>query len=171
MNFQSLQIVPPRATLAVFALVLIDSMGSGGARIEPDAATPVARAATRSASGAAAEGSPRSEADLELERLKRTQKEEPIIDLFAPPAATPPTVTEAEPSAPSAPPLPFTYLGKTIDGDKLTIFIARGEDHYTIVPGQTIDKVYRVEKITATAVTFRYLPLGTRQTLAIPTPD
>ena len=34
-----------------------------------------------------------------------------------------------------------------------TIFIAHGEDHYNVAPGQTIARVYRVEQVTSAAVT------------------
>ena len=44
----------------------------------------------------------------------------------------------------------------------------RGADHYHVAPGQVIDRTYRVERVTETAVTFTYLPLGTRQVLAVP---
>ena len=170
MKSRLLQLVPPRAALAVFALVLLDSMGSGRARLDPDATAPAVRAGARpSPEGTARQVIP-ADADIDLAHLKRKLDEGTIVDLFAPPvvALPPGSAMDTPAPAPAAPPLPFSYLGKTIDGDKLTVFVARGEEHYTVVPGQTIDNEYRVEKITAAAVTFRYLPLGTRQTLAIP---
>ena len=166
MKSRLLQLVPPRAALAVFALVLLDSMGSGRARLDPDAAPSAVRATPE---GAARQVTP-ADADIDLAHLQRKPGEGTIVDLFAPPvvALPPGSAMDTPAPAPAAPPLPFSYLGKTIDGDKLTVFVARGEEHYTVAPGQTIDNEYRVEKITAAAVTFRYLPLGTRQTLAIP---
>ena len=168
MTLRLLQLVPPRAVLAVLALVLLDSMGSGRARLDPDGAAPAIRAGERPAGGGPLQPGAPTGGDIDLARLKRGPGAGTIVDLFAPPVvAPPPGDTPDTPPAPTAPPLPFTYLGKTIDGDKLTVFVARGEEHYTLEPGRTID-TYRVEKVTDAAVTFRYLPLGTRQTLAIP---
>jgi hypothetical protein len=172
MKLRLLQLVPPRAALAVLALVLLDSMGSGRARLDPDGGAPALRAGARPpADGAAQPGMPAG-GDIDLTRLQRKPGPAAIVDLFAPPIAAPPPggAIDDAPPAPTAPPLPFTYLGKTVDGDKLTVFVARGEDHYTLAPGQTIDKIYRVEKVTDAAVTFRYLPLGTRQVLSIRSP-
>jgi hypothetical protein len=98
-----------------------------------------------------------------------------VPDLFAPRTPVSPPAPEvvntqppSPPPAPAAPPLPFTYLGQFIDGAKTEIFVARGAEHYSVEKGRTIEDQYRVEKITKTAVTFIYLPLGTRQNLAIP---
>ena len=169
MKSRLLQLVPPRAALAVLALVLLDSMGSGRARLDPDGAAPAVRAGARAAPEGAAGPVPPADTDIDLARLQRKPGDGTIVDLFAPPVVTlPPGSATDTPPAPTAPPLPFNYLGKTVDGDKLTVFVARGEEHYTVAPGQTIDNEYRVEKVTAAAVTFKYLPLGTRQVLAIP---
>jgi len=110
-------------------------------------------------------------AELDLDKLKRPRKEEAIADLFAPARVALTTVVKpgaGPPPAPTAPPLPFTYLGKIIDGDRMTVFIARGDEHYLVEAGQTIAGQYRVEQVTAEAVAFTYLPLGTRQILAVP---
>ena len=64
--------------------------------------------------------------------------------------------------------MPFTYLGQFIDGDRTEIFVALRDEHYSVERGKTLEGKYKVENITATAVTFVYLPLGTRQKLAIP---
>jgi len=64
--------------------------------------------------------------------------------------------------------LPFTYLGKVVDGGKTSIFVARGDENYSLEPGQTIGGTYRVDRITDSDVTFTYLPMKTRQTLRIP---
>jgi hypothetical protein len=171
MKLRLLQLVPPRAALAVFALVLLDSMGSGRARLDPDGGAPAVRAGAQPAKDGSARAGMPAGGDIDLTRLQRKPGAATVVDLFAPPVVAPPPDAAMDGApAPTAPPLPFTYLGKTIDGDKLTVFVARGEDHYTLAPGQTIEKIYRVEKVTDAAVTFRYLPLGTRQVLSIQSP-
>jgi len=157
----------PGAAIALSAVAL----GIATALGRLDAPTPVMASAAPGPAPSPAQSAP----ELDLRELKRARNPAEVVDLFAPrkPSAAPvPAPTNAEPAPasppPSAPPLPFTYLGKLLDGDKLEIFIAQGDDHYNVERGQTIDGRYRVEKVTATAVTFIYLPLGTRQTLPIP---
>jgi hypothetical protein len=71
----------------------------------------------------------------------------------------------------AVPALPFSYLGKMVDGDKITVFVVRGEEHYSLAAGLVIDETYKVERVTDTAVTFVFLPRGTRQVLAVPALD
>ncbi|MBI4205212.1 MAG: hypothetical protein HY527_09315 [Betaproteobacteria bacterium] len=160
--------IPPRAILAAGAMTLLVSVVMGRENGEPPAVVALA------ARTAAPASSPATVDDLDLQKLTRSRKAETIADLFAPrnlTLAALPQVTSAEPApppAPSAPPLPFTYLGQFIDGEKTEVFVTLGDEHYSIEKGKTIDGQYKVEKVTPTAVTFVYLPLGTRQSLPIP---
>ena len=159
----------PRAALAVAALALLASVVGGRQEPEPaPVAAPVAATSTRQpAQSSTTESTP----DLDLEKLRRPGKEKTINDLFAPAPVAPPAGAQqapAPPPAPTAPPLPFTYLGKIMDGGRVAVFLARGDQHYTVEAGQTIEKQYKVEQVTETAVTFTYLPMRTRQILPIP---
>jgi hypothetical protein len=69
---------------------------------------------------------------------------------------------------PLAPPVPFRYLGKIVDGERTAVFLVRNDEHFLAVPGATLAGQYRVEDITSTAITLVYLPLGTRQSVPIP---
>lgn len=160
--------IPPRAALAVVALVLFATVVTGReAYSPPPVAAPEARPVARAAA-------PEAVPDLDLEKLKRPRGEEAIANLFAPREVALPAASivgkggPAAPPVPTAPPLPFQYLGHVIDGDRLSVFLARGEDSYSVEAGQTIEGRYRVETITDTAVTFTYLPMGKRQVLAVP---
>lgn len=160
--------ISPRAVLAVAAMTLVVSVVMGRENQRP---TVVALAMPATTPGARAEPG----TDLDLQKLGRSKNTEGVPDLFAPRAPLPPPAPEVGntqppplPPAPAAPPLPFTYLGQFIDGEKMEIFVARGEEHYSLEKGRTIEGQYKIEKITETAVTFIYLPLGTRQKLAIP---
>lgn len=156
-----------RAALAVAAMTLLGSVVMGRGNPHP---TPTATAPTAAPVAADAV------MDLDLSALQRARNQEGIPDLFAPrKQPAPPAAAEivgsapaVPPPAPTAPPLPFAYLGKLIDGDKLEIFIAHGDEHYSAEQGKTIGGEYKIEKVTAKAVTFIYLPLGTRQSLPIP---
>lgn len=155
--------ISPRAALAVAALALLASVVSGREKRDLSADPgPAARIAAPAPASIPV-------VDFDPEKLKRPRSEEPIADLFAPPAAAPAAPAPGESAAPpAAPPLPFRYLAKIIDGDRTAVFLMNGADHYNVQPGQVIDKTYKVERITDTAVTFTYLPLGTRQVLPVP---
>lgn len=76
-----------------------------------------------------------------------------------PPAAPPPIIV------PTAPPLPFTYLGRYGDTASRTIILSKGERVYTVTEGDVIENTYRVEKLTAGMVNLTYLPLNIQQSL------
>ncbi len=151
--------ISPRTALAVIALALAATVVSG--REKPDLAEEAEATPARAARAAAPEAAP----ELDPARLKRTRTDQAIADLFASP---PPAEAQGQ-SAPrsSAPPLPFQYVAKIIDGDATQVYVMLGEDHYSVKPGLVIDRNYRVEKITETAITFTFLPLGTRQVLSL----
>jgi len=65
-----------------------------------------------------------------------------------------------------APPLPFRYIGRMLDGDKLAVFLANGNDSFAAKAGERLGD-YRVDKVTETEVVFTYLPLKTKQTLPL----
>jgi hypothetical protein len=100
----------------------------------------------------------------------------PSVDLFAsqswyvapPPPPPPPPPRAAGPApAPSAPPLPFQYLGKLDDSERLRVFLLRGERIHTVSVGDVIDGTYRVERIDGGQMTLIYLPLNISQTLSV----
>jgi hypothetical protein len=68
------------------------------------------------------------------------------------------------PPPPSAPPLPFTYLGKMQDGATVTVFVSQGGRNHVLHNGDTLAG-YRVESITAADMTFVYLSLNEKQRL------
>ena len=156
--------IPPRAALAAAALALIASLVSGR---EPAEVAPAPRPA------AERQAPVESLACIDIAKLKRAGEQEVVNDVLAArslaapvPAGPAPDASAAAP-APAAPPLPFQYLGKMSDGAKTLVFVGRGEEHYSVEPGLTIEKTYRVETVTDTAITFVFLPLGTRQVLPV----
>lgn len=163
--------ITPRTAAVGMALALLASVVTGpGEQPAAPIADPVAPPATRDAPARAQGSTAESVVDLDLDRLKRRKKEEPIADLFVPRSFAPSPVAKpvAAPIAEAAPPLPFRYLGKIIDGGQISVFVSRGDEPYIIQSGQRIDPLYQVGEVSETAVTFVYLPLGTRQTLPIP---
>jgi hypothetical protein len=110
---------------------------------------------------------------LDLDRLRRAPHETPRADPFAPKRWTvatlrpPRAVAPPPPPKPQAPPLPFTYIGKAVERGQVTVFLMRGESSYVARAGVTLDGVYRVEHVDEGKVVFTYVPLGTRQELAL----
>jgi len=82
-----------------------------------------------------------------------------VLDAPPPPPPPPP---------PMAPPLPFTFFGRLIDGAQRQVFLNQGERTVIVGAGDAIDGIYRVDRIEENAVHFTYLPLGQQQTLTIP---
>jgi hypothetical protein len=70
-------------------------------------------------------------------------------------------------SLPTAPPLPFAYVGKQLQEGQLQVFVAHGEVTRVIKASDVIDETYRVDSINGKSMTLTYLPLGQTQTLAL----
>jgi hypothetical protein len=155
-----------RAGIPVLALALIASVTVGRERPSEVTPEPAARAARVDSRAAV-------EQDLDLSKLHREiaeAKVEPGNDPFARRSFGAPVQQGAEQpqAAPSAPALPFRYLGKAIEDGKLTVFLMKGNDSYSVHSKQALDEQYRVDKVTETQVVFTYLPLKQKQTLDIP---
>lgn len=76
-------------------------------------------------------------------------------------AAAPP------PPPPTAPPLPFTYLGKAAADGQWEVFLAMGDKTYIVRDKMVIDGRYRVDAIVPPNLTLTYLPLNQVQQLNI----
>ncbi|MET0855151.1 MAG: hypothetical protein ABWY27_00260 [Telluria sp.] len=68
---------------------------------------------------------------------------------------------------PTAPPLPFTFLGKAVEKGEWEVFLARGAETLIVRNKTVIDGVYRVDAIAPPAMTFTYLPMNQVQQLNI----
>ena len=161
-TFSRKEIVRVAAPIAVLALLA--SVVAGRERPSEPAIEPAARADARIKP---------AEQDLDLSQLFRpaqAEAEKHAVDPFARRSFAP--KVEAAPQAPTVPPLPFRYVGKMIEDGELQVFLARGEESFSLrggqKKGQKVDEQYRVDKVTENRVTFTYLPLKTRQTLEIP---
>ncbi|MFO1401004.1 MAG: hypothetical protein U1F30_07300 [Steroidobacteraceae bacterium] len=122
------------------------------ARVDSEPA-PTARAASRSP----------------LQRIVGT----PLFDLFGahawqrppPPESTPPPPVPVEPGPP---PLPFSYFGQYARSPTDTVFfLAVGDRVYDVRTGDIIDNTYRLDGLEAGQLEFTYLPLESRQSLAV----
>jgi hypothetical protein len=71
------------------------------------------------------------------------------------------------PSVPTAPPLPFQFIGKLEDSQQLQVFLQNGERLYVVRAGDVIDETYKIDRISATEMSLVYLPLKFAQTLSV----
>lgn len=108
---------------------------------------------------------------LQLDKLARADAGEPEQDPFAgkswyvPPPPPPPQPAQEAPR-PTAPPLPFGYMGRMQEEDgQAVVYLTQGKRAYSVSEGDTIDGTYRVEGISPTQVTLVYLPLNIKQKL------
>jgi len=159
--------IPPRAAAVVLALVLLATVVTGREEksapglpmIEPQKAQPISMV---------------EQTDLRLP--VRSLQERSMNDLFAAPvepAAAPQPAAAAiaavQPvQVPSAPPLPFRYLGRMKRTDRQLVYLLRGEEMVIAEAGQTLGGTYRVESISASSLQLVYLPLGVHQNLSLP---
>lgn len=159
-----------RLTIPVLALVLVASVVTGREKPSAVPVEPVASLQKRTSAEQHV-----SDADLDLDLLERPPRDADKVaasaDPFARHSFAPPEQPQAAaPAAPQVPELPFKYLGKVVEEGKLSVFLARGDDSFSLQAGRKhkLDAQYRVDKVTESAVTFTYLPMNARQTLDIP---
>lgn len=103
----------------------------------------------------------------------RQKKEEvvaapkPVIkpEVIQPVVVAPPVVLP--PAAPSAPALPFKYIGKYSDQAGLVVFLGYNGKNLMIKAGDVIQQTYRVDEIKPPTLTLTYLPMDVRQVMNI----
>jgi hypothetical protein len=105
--------------------------------------------------------------DIDVAKLEARVDEGAKVDAFAPRNFSPVIRPQAQaPAKPVAPALPFRYVGKMLDGDKLAVFLMNGNESLAVGAGDRIGD-YRVESITDAEILFTYLPLKTKQSLPL----
>lgn len=90
-------------------------------------------------------------------------------DLFSTRSWNPPAPAPAPQPAPApvAPPVPYTFLGKKLEGDAWEVFLAKGNQTFVARANQVIESDWRVDRIAPPTLTLTYLPLGLPQSVAI----
>lgn len=146
-------------------------------RLLPEAApnTAAVEVATRAADTTATRSRPVSRrlSKDAAAKLQRTADASNAGALFAvrswyvaPPPAPPPPAPP--PVVPTAPPLPYTFMGSyTESGQDTVYFLSSGDRVYDVHLGDTLDQTYSVDAVENGALVFTYKPLSTRQLLAL----
>lgn len=115
--------------------------------------------------------------DLTLRKQTLAADDEQHVDLFkahawyVPPPPPPPKPTilpeNLPPPKPVAPPLPYTYMGKLEDGPQGSlIFLVQRDKVVQAMLGQTLDRVWKLEREDANTLHFTYLPLSMTKSLS-----
>lgn len=87
------------------------------------------------------------------------------------PAAEPPREAPAPVAAPAGPPpLPFTYVGKLVEGGQRYAVLSRDQSVVVVRPGDSVGGRYRVEAVREEQVLLRNLEFGVVQPLAFSGP-
>jgi hypothetical protein len=135
----------------------------------PAAANPSAAIAAPSAGQGAEAGFPRLKSLRPAAQVAEPGEAFVKRSWYVPPPPPPPVVRAPPPPppAPTAPPLPFTYLGAQREGGQLMIFLVKGDSVLTVKQGDVLDGTYRVEGVEGTKLGLTYLPLNIRQTLEV----
>lgn len=167
-----------QGAIAAIVLVLLASLviGAETRRQEAVLSAPVPAASATPAP----QPQPQAGDDLEVEKLHRSKRAEPIVDVFAQKlvaaplpavllAAPPPQ--PAEPAVPAPPPaapaLPFRFVARFAENGATRLLLANGDKEHNVAGGETLEGTYRVDSISEQAVTFTYLPMKTVQTLSL----
>ncbi|WP_022982034.1 hypothetical protein [Ideonella sp. B508-1] len=79
----------------------------------------------------------------------------------------PPKVEPAPPPPPTAPPLPFSFLGKKQQDGHWEVYLGTGSGFVVARQGEKLLDTYQVLRIEPPRLTLRYLPLQQEQSLDI----
>jgi hypothetical protein len=90
-------------------------------------------------------------------------------ELFGAPAAPPKPAAAPQIVAPApvAPPLPYRFAGRVLKGSEEEVLVSKGDLVFPVKAGDTLDGMYKVEDIRADRIEFIYLPLGTKDRIAV----
>lgn len=118
---------------------------------------------------------------LQLDKLTRTKPSHAERNIFANNSLHPPPKVQItqnkvqitqnivqEIIQPTAPPLPFRYIGRMVEEDgQVTVYLAQGNRSRSVKIGDSIDGMYRLDGIFSGHLVLTYLPLEIKQTLSI----
>jgi hypothetical protein len=97
----------------------------------------------------------------------RKKADLPESALFSTNSLFPRIIVEVVPAKPTAPALPFIFLGRIKLSGMETIFLAIDERSFTAKLNDILDDTYLVSSIEQDSIVFTYLPLKTQQILNI----
>jgi len=86
----------------------------------------------------------------------------------APPPPPPAPVVYQPPPAPTAPPLPFAFMGSyRTQGGGAVYYLTAGDRVYDVKVGDTLDNTYSVDGVKSGQLLLTYMPLKIQQSIAV----
>jgi hypothetical protein len=86
----------------------------------------------------------------------------------APPPPPPAPVVYQPPPAPTAPPLPFVFMGSyRTQGGGAVYYLTAGDRVYDVKVGDTLDNTYSVDGVKSGQLLLTYMPLKIQQSIAV----
>ncbi len=86
----------------------------------------------------------------------------------APPPPPPAPVVYQPPPAPTAPPLPFAFMGSyRAQGGGAVYYLTAGDRVYDVKVGDTLDNTYSVDGVKSGQLLLTYMPLKIQQSIAV----
>lgn len=163
------------AVLVLGSLVLFGDKSPGGAVVEPIARSAPPRSSAAPAAPPSLKPAAKGGEPAILALVARSDAKGDTADGVGPfgardwnPPPPPQSAQQASPPAPpSAPPLPFTFVGKAAAEGQWEVFLARADKTYIVRANMVIDGTYRVDAIAPPTLTLTYLPLNQVQQLNI----
>ncbi len=162
------------ASIGTAVAMAVSEPDPAGANDESsDVVAAVVKPASRSGTQSAVPADPKDDFHFDLNSVRRTFPAKSRDNgLFQPKSwyVAPPMPKAAAapvaPPAPTAPSLPFTFIGRMIDGKDDVLFLYKNGRQYTVWQGDTVDGTYRVDSIGKNQAKLTYLPMNEQQTLA-----
>ena len=144
------------------------------AGVATSAATAPAGATTSRVIRPAPAGHRSSAIKASLSASDRVVKDSAAANLFsaqswyvAPPPPPPAPVVYQPPPAPTAPPLPFAFMGSFRSEGGAIYYLTAGDKVYDVKVGDTLDNTYSVDGVKSGQMLLTYMPLKIQQTLAV----
>jgi len=140
-----------------------DSVAPFAAVRRPDKPAPTGLVSPAESVGAGLPAMKTEQASRDLFPSQQWTKPQALATVTEQPVAAAPVVA----AAPTAPALPFQFVGRMGDRDDLQVFLQSGEKLYVVRKGDVIDSTYRLDSVSANELDLVYLPLHQSQTLSV----
>src|SRR5712691_11405450 len=156
---------PPRIA------VLIALLAGSAAWVAIDLRSPAGPTASKAPASAASQDAEHSAAPASQAKQPGIPARSALGRIAADPFSAQAWLPRRKPAAvsaapdPVAPPLPYRFAGQFYRESGIEVYVARGEEIFPVKEGDTLDGQYKVDSVSATEVSFIYLPTGARQTM------
>lgn len=165
-----------KGSLLILLTVCLGSALAMNAKEQEDSTSGVVGAVTKDIRTRGESGSveqPSSEMYFDLSAIKRSiPKDSRTSGLFESkswyvslPVQAPPVPVYILSPQSMTPSLPFSFIGRMVDGNEVTIFLSQNDRQYIAKEKDVLDDTYRVDKIGEGDAVLTYLPTNAQQIL------